>query len=257
MSSPVVSRCVNLFPVVDSVSVANFCEGLVGGVFLPCSLSRGRRLRYAGVVCAVPMADIFIFADKFFVIELFYCKYKEVRDFFEFLHVDALKFARASDPFGGREGSDGNVASLFAPGAFKFNEHRQWTNQAGTLAVLDAGVSGRRVSFEAEPGPCGSDYLSQECKSLKKRFRPCVPQLSRREHPAEYPSGLVTLTSVRLCTCSSGRSAADSARRGMLAPEVGALARVQRSGLIFRSCFVGVQRRCSCASERGGSAWML
>ena len=100
MGSPAVSRCVNLLPVVDSVTVANFCEGPVGGVFLACSLFRGRRLEYAGVVCSVPMAGLFIFAGTFFLIELFCCSFKEVRDFSKFLHEDALKFARASDPLG-------------------------------------------------------------------------------------------------------------------------------------------------------------
>ena len=36
-----------------------------------------------------------------------------VLDFSVFLHIDALEFVRASDPFWGREGGDGNVASLF------------------------------------------------------------------------------------------------------------------------------------------------
>ena len=47
------------------------CEGRVCGVSCLLSFSGS-----SGIVCAVPMVGIFIFAGTFFLIELFYCSFK-------------------------------------------------------------------------------------------------------------------------------------------------------------------------------------
>ena len=60
--------------------------------------------------------------------------------FSEFLHIDALEFVRVSDPFWGREGSDGNVASLLLTSLLAALRIRQveWCTLVAVQLVVQA-----------------------------------------------------------------------------------------------------------------------
>ena len=152
--------------------------------------------------------------------------------------------------------------------------------QGGNIGGARRKVLGRRESSQAELDPCGcsgvwscaggSAYLSQECKSLKK-IRSCVPQLSRREYaelcrpscgPAEYLSqgfddlGQTVHVLVGSVNCGLGAKSGIGSRGW--STSTGAKERVEEHVADRLSKrFFGVQRRCSCASQRARSAWML